>query len=365
MCDAFRFLAMVLLLLPTVAAGEEGGASYPDHSCLMVYRDADRREQPVRTKDDWAIRRRHILVGMQEAMGPMPDRAKRPPLEMQVKERVEGDGFERLTIAFQVEENDWLPAYLYRPTGGAPRQRVAAMLALHPTSPLGKGVVAGLGPRENRAYGLELAQRGYVVLAPDYPPYGDYKYDFEADRYVSGTMKGIVNHMRCVDLLQTLGEVDPERIGVIGHSLGGHNAMFVAAFDERLKVVVSSCGWTPFHDYYGGKIKGWTSDRYMPRLNDVYGLNPNRVPFDFYEVVGALAPRPFLSNSPVKDDNFAVAGVEKAVAKAKDVYGLFGVADRLVVRYPNCGHDFPLEVRREAYRLVDKVLRHVPVRQVP
>ena len=56
-------------------------------------------------------------------------------------------------------------------------------------------------------------------------------------------MKGIVNHIRAVDLLQQRDEVDPRRIGVIGHSLGGHNAMFVAAFDERLAVIVSSCGW--------------------------------------------------------------------------------------------------------------------------
>ena len=40
---------------------------------------------------------------------------------------------------------------------------------------------------------LELARRGYVVLAPDYPSFGDYAYDFGTDRYSSGTMKGIFN----------------------------------------------------------------------------------------------------------------------------------------------------------------------------
>ena len=40
-----------------------------------------------------------------------------------------------------------------------------------------------------------------------------------------------------------------------------------------------------------GKLKGWTSPRYMPRIETVYALQPARVPFDFPEVVAALAPR--------------------------------------------------------------------------
>src|SRR5260221_2395852 len=60
----------------------------------------------------------------------------------------------------------------------------------------------------------------------------------------------IYHHDPFVDLLQSRPEVDPARIGAIGHSLGGHNAMFVGLFDERIMVIVSSCGWTPLHDYY-------------------------------------------------------------------------------------------------------------------
>jgi acetyl esterase/lipase len=361
---ASSFLTVALLMSTKGVVGADKPPGHEDHSRLMVYCDDQGQEHPVQTKDDWAIRRRHILAGMEAAMGPLPDRSKWPPLDMQVKEQVEGDGFVRQTITIEVEANDRLPAYLYRPKGLTAGKRVAAVLALHPTSDLGKGVVAGLG-KANRAYALELAERGYVVLAPDYPSFGDYKYDFAASTYASGTMKGIVNHMRCVDLLQSLPEVDPERIGVIGHSLGGHNAMFVAVFDARLKVVVASCGWTPFHEYYRGNLTGWTSARYMPRLKDAYGLDPDRVPFDFEEVVAALAPCPFFSNSPLKDDNFAVTGVKKAVAKSEEVYRLFGVADHLIVRYPDCGHDFSPEVRREAYDLMDTILKHTPIRTVP
>src|SRR5690606_19794038 len=229
-----------------------------------------------------------------------------------------------------------------------PARGFPAALALHPTSPLGKGVVAGEGETPNRAYGLELARRGWVVIAPDYVPFGEDPWDFASDRYVSGSRKGIFDHMRAVDLLVARKDVDASRIAAFGHSLGGHNAIFLGVFDRRVQAIVSSCGWCPFHDYYGGDIRGWTSDRYMPRLRDRYGLEPNRVPFDFYEVVAALAPRFFFTSSPLHDENFSVEGVKKTIPVVREVWELLGAADRLHARYPDAGHDFPNDVRLES-----------------
>lgn len=338
------------------AAQTETDSTGLDHRLPMFFVDDDGQRKPVETPDHWQRRRQRILRNIQQATGPLPDRSHLPPLDVKVLAEEKGDGYRRLNVTFTAERDDRISAHLYLPDESADGVKRPAMLALHPTSPLGKRVTAGESDKPNRGYAKELAQRGYVVLAPDYPSFGDYAYDFAADRYVSGTMKGIFNHMRCVDLLAAREEVDPQRIGVIGHSLGGHNAMFVAVFDPRLKVVVSSCGWTPFHDYYEGDITGWTSDRYMPRLRDVFGLEPDRVPFDFAEIVAALAPRPFFSNSPLGDGNFAASGVKKAEAEAGKVYRLYGAGDHLVVKYPDAGHDFPPDVREEAYRWFDRFL---------
>ncbi len=344
--------------------------AYPNHRDLSFYINQSGERQSVRTTTDWRMRRQHILLGMQAAMGKLPSRNKLPALAIAVTQRMRGDGYERQALSFVTEVDKTgkphrLTAYLYLPTDLKRGAKRPAILALHPTHRIGKGVVDGQSERPNRAYAKELAQRGYVVIAPDYPSFGEQAgYNFTNDAYVSGTMKGIVNHMRCVDLLVDRREVDTGRIGVIGHSLGGHNAMFVGAFDERLKVVVSSCGWTPFHDYYGGKIKGWTSDRYMPRLRNIYKLDPDRVPFDFYEVVAALAPRAFFSNSPKRDGNFDYRGVKKAEAEAAKVFALHKQRERLQVRYPDAGHDFPPAVRLEAYRFIDRALDFKPKREV-
>jgi hypothetical protein len=84
------------------------------------------------------------------------------------------------------------------------------------------------------------------------------------------------------------------------------------------------------------------------------------MPFDFDEVISALAPRAFFSNSPFNDLNFNVEGVRIGIAQAMEVYKLFGAEEYLQVRYPIVGHDFPPEIRFEAYRFIDKILQHNP-----
>ena len=218
-------------------------------------------------------------------------------------------------------------------------------------------MVVGFGPKADRHYAVHLAERGYVTLAPDYLNSGDYAFDPYKHGYASATMKGIWNHMRAVDLLQSLPEVDPERIGVIGHSLGGHNSLFVAAFDPRIKCVVSNCGFCSFPRYYKGNLADWSHDGYMPRIRTVYHLKPEKMPFDFPEVVAALAPRPFLASAPVKDHNFDVNGVKECIAAAKPVYELLGAGDRLAANYPDSAHDFPEDVRKVAYAWLDRWLK--------
>jgi dienelactone hydrolase len=318
----------------------------------------------------WHERKRHkILKNMEKAMGKLPKFSDLPPFDIHFTDSLKENTYTRYTINFTVAENEKLPAYLYIPIKKDPSKKLPAMLVLHGTDDLGKRVVDGQGSKPNRAHAKELAQRGYIVIAPDYPSFGDLKeYDFDNDRYKSGTMKGIFDHMRCIDLLQSREDVDPDRIGVIGLSLGGHNAMFVGAFDTRLKVIVSSSGWTQM-DYYNveastqkfsGRLGAWAQKRYMPLLRDKYKLDPKKIPFDFDEVISAIAPRAFFSVSPLNDQNFDVKGVRVGIAKAEKVYQALGTENMIQVRYPDGGHDFPVESRREAYKFIDKILMHTP-----
>jgi dienelactone hydrolase len=348
---------MALVTWATAArapAGQSGPPFYADKTNLLVYIDAAGQPRRITTPEDWPERRAHILASMQLVMGPFPNASRRVPLDVQELEEADFPKFKRRKITFAVEKGDRLPAYVLIPR--KLESKAPAVLCLHPTSPLGKGVPVGMGPKPNRSYALELAQRGYVALAPDYPNMGDYRLDPYARGYASATMKGIWNHARAIDLLQSLPQVDPDRIGCIGHSLGGHNTMFLAAFDTRIKATVSSCGFNSFPKYYRGNLTGWSHRGYMPRIATVYGKDPRKMPFDFTEVVAALAPRPFFVNAPVGDSNFEVSGVRDCIAAAKPVYELLGERENLVAVYPDAGHDFPPQARQAAYAFLDRVL---------
>ena len=311
----------------------------------------------VHSAAEWRLRRDDILRRMQLVMGPFPDDSRRTPLAPEVLgEEVVGTVVRR-RIAFCAEPGDRVPAYLLLPRGLT--GRAPAMLCLHQTTRIGKGEPAGLGGRDDLHYALELAERGYVTLAPDYPGYGDYSFDSYAHGYVSATMKGIWNHVRAVDFLTALPEVDGARVGCIGHSLGGHNTMFVGAFDTRLRALVSSCGFNSFLRYCGGDLTGWSHAGYMPRIATAYDRDARKMPFDFTEVLSAAAPRAVFVNAPLEDDNFDVRGVRDCEEAAAPVYELLGARDRLTVTYPKAGHAFPKDVRDAAYAFVDKVLSYV------
>jgi len=326
-----------------------------DRYDLLLYHDDGGEVQRAKTVAEWQRRRAEIMRGLVAVAGPLPGPEKRCPLAVTVEEEVDCGSYVRRFLTYAAEPGDRVPAYLLIPksalTNGA---SCPAVLCLHQTHALGQKVVVGLGNSTNDEYGVELALRGYVCLAPAYPLLANYHPNLQALGYKSGVMKAIWNNVRGLDLLASLPFVKPARFGAIGHSLGGHTAVFTAVFDERITVVVSSCGLDSFVDYMDGDITGWTSDRYLPRLRD-YALR--EIPFDFPELIGALAPRVGFLSAPFGDTNFKWRSVHAIEQAALPVYRLYGAPDHLRVEHPNCAHQFPPQMRALACQLFDQYLR--------
>jgi dienelactone hydrolase len=123
--------------------------------------------------------------------------------------------------------------------------RVPAVICMYgPTSGAGKDVTVGLSGRKpksepvrNLAIAIDIVEAGFVALAPDYlrdgerTPKSGRPYDttefYERHPDWSIVGKDVWDNGRAVDYLQTLEFVDPERIGMTGHSYGGHSTIFL------------------------------------------------------------------------------------------------------------------------------------------
>jgi dienelactone hydrolase len=301
---------------------------------------------------------------MEAVMGPLPGKEKRCPLDLRIEQETDCGSYLRRSITYAAEPGSRVPAYLLIPKEVLrAKKKLPAVLALHPTDmEYGHRVVAEQLRANYRAYGRDLVERGYVVLAPAYPLMATYQPDLKALGYQSGTMKAIWDNMRGLDTLESLPFVRKGKFAAIGHSLGGHNAIYTAVFDPRIQVVISSSGFDSYLDYYGGDPanwrlgRGWCQTRYMPRLADYRGRLGD-IPFDFPELIAALAPRPVFVNAPLRDANFRWQSVDEVLHAASAVYRLYGVPQNLEVQHPDCEHDFPPAVREAAYRFLDHHLR--------
>lgn len=344
------------------------GAERLDRENLLQFRTPNGSVAPVKTAADWQKRRAEVLAGMQSVMGPLPGAEKRVPLDVTVQSETDCGTYVRREISYTAEPDGRVPAFLLIPKrvleGKAQRPGV---LAAMPTNNLeGNRPVVGLqGPnaKPNRNYGEELAQRGFVVIAPPYPHLADYKPDLRGLGYKSGTMKAIWDNIRALDVLAATPGVSRNGFGAIGHSLGGHNSIYTAVFDERIKAIVSSCGFDSYVDYYAERQtavwqagQGWTQERYMPALAQ-YAGRTREIPFDFHEMIGALAPRAFLAISPTRDSNFKWQSVDRIIAAARPVFKLHGVPERIAVEHPDSEHDFPPDMREKAYAWFERFLK--------
>jgi dienelactone hydrolase len=356
-------------------------STIPLNDVLVDYNEVNRKygegllKTSVCDKNSWESKRSSILARTRIMLGDAPV-VKKDVVKPDIIAENHRSGYKELKIQFPSGTGDTIKGYLLVPDGiTLPRP---AIIALHSTGP-GASQTIGLTPKENRCYGMELAQRGYVVLAIDtisagervYPGYEPYYTDefYKEFPNWSAMDKMVFDHKMGLDYLCSLNFVDPERLGCIGHSLGGYNSFFLQAFDSRIKAAVVSCGLSPM---------GRTNSPYIFARSDWFNhFNPicrnyiraGMIPCDIHEFMALCAPRP-LFNYSAKDDaiychpsgqkgvNFSEWWkiVNEALNQVSKVYEISGVADRFVRVEGVGGHDFPPDVREKAYRWLDKWL---------
>ena len=327
----------------------------------------------VKNAEDWKAHKEMLRKRYLDLIRDSYKPAK-PPLDLITHESVRVDGvYERRLISYAVEAGERAHAFLAVPLDF--KKPEPAVISLHGTYARGKEREAGLEDNPEKAFLDQLARRGYVVIAPDHfvageriPPEGAYNTQRFYEKHPEWTAvgKSVYEHSIAVDLLQTLPEVDARRIGVLGHSLGGHGAYFLSAYDPRVKVTVANSACAPFRQ--NNKVEAWGRDQWYIYFKHIRPglLRGELPPIDMHEIMALVAPRPFLDLSALND---YIAGEEPKLAqltyrqrvlmlmKVMDVYELEEAPQNFAFFSHGQGHSVPHEARRLIYGWLDKHLK--------
>lgn len=313
------------------------------------------------TAQNWPAQRERILAGVRQIFGPMPTDI--PPLDARTESEEDCGTYLRRKVSFLVQPGDRMPAWLLVPKH-APARAPAIICFYGTTGGAGKDTTVGLSgptpgsiPRKNRAFALDMVEAGFVALAPDYLRDGERKppsgraydtTDFYA-RYPnwSCTGKDAWDTQRAVDFLQTLPFVDPDQIGMVGHSYGGHSTIFAAALEPRIKAVFASGPVSDFlqHGPHWGIPKGGSASQSTPGLRPYVLDHMLPLPVTFYEFTSLIAPRRLAvcqavgERRPMEEENCAAVS---------EVYRALGAGDRVKYWWVPGDHDFPPAARAAA-----------------
>jgi dienelactone hydrolase len=308
----------------------------PPHPLAPVL--VDRSGHAITTLDGWRQQRVELERAWQGVLGSLElQRGSPPRIEVLGQERV-GDVV-RQHVRYLVEPDAPTEAYIL-----SPRRRrgpCPGAVVFHTTTPESIRQPAGLADVPEKHFGLALARRGFVAFCPRnflWPETTRMAAEQETGRVrrrhprARGMAKMLFDAQVALDILAAHPDVDPNRIGCIGHSLGAKEALYLAAFDRRITAVVSSEGGI------GTTMSNWDAEWY---LGDA--LNQPGFTREHHELLALAAPRPFLL---VGGDSADGTASWPFVAAALPVYRLYGTPARLGLLNHGRGHSVPADVEQ-------------------
>jgi len=336
-------------------------------------------KEKITTPQSWHLRREEIKKLLHVFLGESPK--SKPPLAAKITEEASRDDHVLRKLAFQTEQNEFVSSYLLVPK--KLRGKTPVIICPHQTTQAGKKEPAGLAGNPQLQTALHLVKRGFVTFTYDAICFGE-RHDAASGHYGDAIpfytrhprwsllSKMVWDLSRALDYLETLDFIDSSRVGCIGHSHGGITTLFAMAFDERIKVGASNCGFDTFR--IDGNVWRWShATALLPRLGfyigsphinmDFYRAVPDseviQTPFDTHELLALIAPRPLFLSTSDEDFVFPNAGwsARRSLARLEPVYSMLKGAGNIESHFFSGGHSFPTEVSSRAYEWLDKWLK--------
>lgn len=279
-------------------------------------------------------------------------------------------GYIRKRVNYFVSDWERVTAWLFEPDGATD---TPAVLCCHHETPYAKDAAAGLEGDRSLALALHFVQRGYVTIAPDVITAGERvssnraPYDattfYKEHKKTSLLGKMLADHKQALNVLEDTRSVDSERLGVVGHGLGGTSALLLTAFDERIQVCVASAAFTRFETDPAPE-RWWSA---TPGFAGLQGLKlapllekrpaNGKGSFDWEHVLALAAPNPTLIVAGEGDEILPHANsCAQAVEAVLPLYEMLNAGPALACHMHEEGRALPREALDLADQWVDRWL---------
>ncbi len=313
---------------------------------------------PPKSSEEWENRRREIRSVLNELLGDLPPRPIAPTVNIASKES--RDGFTLEKFSFHNGADAEVTGCILIPEGLKEPAPAVQYNHFHGGEySLGKDEIFRANwPVEGTIAG-NLVREGYVVIATDSYMFGERSGKgpggpeerggseesslFKTNLWRGRTLWGMMvrDDRMTLDYLLSRPEVDANRVGAMGMSMGSTRTWWLAAMDDRIKAAIAVSCLTRCQSLIAtGKLSA----------HGVYFFVPNLLKhFDAESVIACIAPRPFLTLTGDQDAGSPIKGVEYVNASVRQVYDVLGApsAFRSVV-YQGVGHEFTGEMWRES-----------------
>jgi dienelactone hydrolase len=300
----------------------------------------------INSVEEWTKQRAAIRQRWIDYMNPWSqDRGS--PRKYRVIDSEVVDGIVRERISYEVEKGETEEAYLLRPiriSGSHP-----GVLVFHSTINHSIRQPAGVEGAAEKAFAWQMAKRGAICLCPRnflWPTNDKIEAKQETENFhkahpkSKGMARMLWDAQVALDLLLSIEGVDSKSIAAVGHSLGAKEVLYLAAFDERVKVTVSSEGGV------GTTYSNWDAAWYL-------GPEIKTFPHEHHELLGLIAPRAFLLiGGDSADGDRSWPFIERALP----VYKLYSDRPRIGLYNHKEGHSVPAEAERRIYQWLETEL---------
>jgi pimeloyl-ACP methyl ester carboxylesterase len=193
-------------------------------------------------------------------------------------------------------------------------------------------------------YAHDLTNHGYAALCIDHWAFGERRGRTESSLFKQMLWEGhvlwgmmVYDSLKAVDYLLTRHDVDADRIGTLGMSMGSTMAWWLAALDERIKVCVDLCCLTDFQSLIdSGRLDAHGVYYYVPQLLKH---------FTTAQINGLIAPRPHLALAGLRDELTPITGLDRIDAELRKAYSQLGAPDAWQLLRYDVAHQETPEMR--------------------